>query len=130
MNTTRHVLTVLAVSDVERSARFYAEAFGWPTAVDEPVYVELALPGGGRLGLYAERGFAANTGARPVLPPPGALSPVELYLHCGDLDAAEAALERAGARLLAARSDKPWGDAATYFADPDGHVLVVARPRE
>ena len=49
--TARHVLTILAVSDLERSKRFYAEAFGWPRSVQVPVYVEHELPGGMRLGL-------------------------------------------------------------------------------
>jgi len=37
-------------------------------------------------------------------------------------------LEAAGARLLSAAAPRDWGDEAAYFADPDGNVLVVARP--
>ncbi len=37
-------------------------------------------------------------------------------------------MERAGGRLLSARAARAWGDEAAYFADPEGNVLVVARP--
>jgi lactoylglutathione lyase len=126
--TTRHVLTILAVSDVARSAAFYADTFGWPRSVDLPVYVELALPGGMRLGLYTRAGFAANTGEGPAQVPPGGIGPTELYLHTDDLDRACARLRQAGARELSGPADRPWGDRAAYFADPDGNVVVVAEP--
>lgn len=119
---------MLAVTDVARAARFYERAFGWSRAVDEPVYVELAIPGGMRLGLYARRGFAANTGALPLEVPPGGLAPVELYLHTDDLDAVIARLVAEGARELSALAARPWGDEAAYLADLDGNVVVVARP--
>ena len=37
-----------------------------------------------------------------------------------------ARIEAAGGRLLAEASEKPWGDTAAYFADPDGNVIAVA----
>ena len=59
---TKLVLTLLAVDDVQRSAAFYTTAFWWDVTVDAPTYVELALPGGMRIGLYRRDGFARNTG--------------------------------------------------------------------
>ena len=47
----RHILTILAVSDLDQAARFYADAFGWPIRVEVPVYVELLLPDGRGLAL-------------------------------------------------------------------------------
>jgi len=64
----------------------------------------------------------------PVATVAAALAPAELYLHTSDLDAAIARLAAAGARLLSPRGPRAWGDEAAYFADPDGHVLVLARP--
>lgn len=124
----RHVLTILAVTDLSRAATFYREAFGWPVRVDVPVYVELALPDGRGLGVYQREAFARNTEQLPAATPPGAITATELYLHCDDLDDAIALLQRAGARELSARAPRPWGDEAAYFTDPDGNVLVVARP--
>lgn len=124
----RHALTILAVEDLRRAANFYAAAFGWPRSVDAPIYVELALPEGMRLGLYERAGFARNTGRAPARIAAGELAPTELYLYPDDLAQAIRRLEAAGARLLSARAPRDWGDDAAYYADPDGNVLVVARP--
>ena len=125
----RHVLTILATPDKARLLAFYRAAFpGWTLGVDVPPYAELALPGGARLGLYQREGFAANVGALPAVVPEGALAHVELYLHVDDLELVERRLEAAGARLLSARAARAWGDEASYWADPDGNVVVCARP--
>lgn len=128
MTTSRHVLTILAVSDLARAARFYGEAFGWPKGVDVPVYVEFTLPGGMRLGLYERNGFGRNVGRVPARIPEGEVGATELYFYVESVAAAAAQLVRAGARELSPASARDWGDEAAYFADPDGNVLVVARP--
>lgn len=124
----RHVLTILAVEDLARSVRFYAAAFGWPAEIETPVYVELALPGGMRFGLYQREGFAKNPGRAPVCIPDGAITPAEIYLHVDDLAAECSRAIDAGARLLSAASPRPWGDDVAYLADPDGHLLALAVP--
>lgn len=124
----RHILTILAVSDLERAVRFYRDAFGWPARVEVPVYVELVLPDGRGLGLYRREGFAQNVGQAPAVLQDGAITGTEIYLHCADLGEATARLEAAGARCLSERAPRPWGDEAAYYADPDGNVLVIARP--
>jgi len=124
----RPVLTILAVADVERAVSFYREAFGWRVRVEVPVYVELELPDGRGLGLYQREGFARNTGAAPAAVPEGSVTGTEIYLHCEDLEGAMARVEAAGGRLLSPLAARPWGDEAAYFADPDGNVVVVARP--
>ncbi len=122
------VLVVLAVRDLRRMTAFYRAAFDWPQAVDVPVYAELIMPNGQRLGLYAEEGFAVNTGVAPAATPPGAITRTELYLHCDDLEASIARAAAAGARQLSPLAPRPWGDDAAYFADPEGNVVVLARP--
>lgn len=126
--TATPILLILAVEDVARAKAFYVAAFAWPVEVDVPgVYVEMAIPAGLRVGLYERRGFGRNTGRVPMPIPPGELSPTEVYLRVDDLPDACARLERAGARLLSAAAPRDWGDTAAYYADPDGHVLAVAR---
>lgn len=124
----RHTLTILAVEDLAGAVRFYTAAFGWPQVVDVPVYAEFALPEGMRLGLYERQGFGRNTGQVPARLPPDELAPTELYFHVDDIADALARLQAAGARLLSALAVRDWGDEAAYFADPEGNVLVVARP--
>ena len=123
-----HVLTILAVEDLTRAKKFYAEAFGWPLQVDTPVYAEFALPAGMRFGVYERVGFGRNTGQLPAKTPPGEINPTEIYFHVDDLASAIERLKSAGARELSPLAARSWGDDAAYFADPDGNVLVVARP--
>ncbi len=127
MPAPTHDLTLLAVRDLRTAVDFYAGGLGWPRRVDTPVYVELGPPEGPGLGLYVRTSFVTNTGEPAARSPAEGTTSTELYLRCEDLDEAERRLREAGARLLAARSQKPWGDEATYFADPDGNVVVLAR---
>lgn len=124
----RHALTILAVEQLRESVDFYRVAFDWPLEFETPVYVEMRLPGGQRLGLYQREGFGKNTGQVPARIPPGELSPCELYFYADDASAAVERLRKAGARELSPWSTRPWGDEAAYFADPCGNVLVIARP--
>jgi lactoylglutathione lyase len=124
---TRLVLTILAVDDVSRSAAFYTTAFRWPATVEVPGYTELAVPGGMRVGLYQRDGFTRNTSVAAAPIPAGTVGPAELYLHADDLLETIERVSRAGGRLLSPLARRDWGDDAAYFADPDGHVVVVAR---
>jgi len=128
MNTARHILTILAVDDLERSVAFYRRAFGWPTNVDVPVYVEFTLPGGQGLGLYVKERFAHNVGQVPTLATPAQIGGTELYFRVDELDRTIERLDAAGAHCLSEAAPRDWGDEAAYYADPDGNVLVVARP--
>lgn len=128
MRSPRHVLTIVAVRDLPVATRFYDGAFGWTKVVNEEVYVEYALPGGQRVGLYDRIPFGRNTGKVPGMVADGELAPTELYLHVDDPEAAMRSLTGAGARPLSGLAPRAWGDAAAYFADPDGNVIVVARP--
>jgi len=124
--TLRHALTILAVEDLPRAREFYRAALGVEPAVSTPVYAELAL-GTQRIGVYQREGFGRNTGRAPMEIPAGEFSPCELYLYADDLEAAMARVEAAGARALDPRRARPWGDEVAYYADPDGHVLALAR---
>jgi len=121
-------LIILAVEDLPRAVGFYRQAFGWEQLVAVPVYAEFRLPAQLRLGLYVRTGFGVNTGQVPIAVPAGQLAGAELYFYPADLTAAIVRLEAAGARALSPLSARDWGDEAAYFADPDGNVVVVARP--
>lgn len=127
MARPRLALLILAVTDLDSVTRFYRAVLGWRQAVDTPVYVELEAEDGMRLGLYVDQHFALNVGG--VRPAPAAgLSRTEIYLHCDDLGEAIDRALAAGARPLGPRAPRAWGDEAAYFADPEGNVLVLARP--
>jgi lactoylglutathione lyase len=122
----RLALVILAVRDRARMTAFYRRVLEWSQVVDAPVYAELQSPDGPRLGLYAEESFGRNIGVVPEPSPP--ITRTELYLQCDDLPAAIERAEEAGARPLSPLGPRDWGDEAAYFADPEGNVLVLARP--
>lgn len=126
MLEARLALVIFAVQDLPRAADFYIDAFGWPKYVDTPGYVELALPGAMRLGLYDRLGFAKNVGQTPP-PVTSTISASELYLHVSDPDAAVENVTRAGGRVLDPLRKRDWGDEVAYVADPDGNVVALAR---
>ena len=121
-------LVILAVRELSRATRFYAQVFGWTVAVDVPVYVEFALPAGMRLGLYQHDAFAQNTAAPATPRLAGHTTATELYLTVDDLGGTLARLAAADAPCRSPLAPRPWGDTAAYYEDPDGNVVVVARP--
>lgn len=128
MSQPRHILTILAVSDLQRARGFYEHTFGWPVVVDVPVFVQFELPGGMALGVYSREAFAANTEILPTGVPDLAITGTEIYLHVDD---PAASLKRAldsGGRLLSKLAPRAWGDEAAYLADPEGNVIVLGRP--
>ena len=119
---------IFAVSDVTRSAAFYEGVFGWRRneRIDYREYVELLAPDG-TLGLCERDTYAALTGAQPMAPENGDVSPAYLYVRVPDVREAIAKLDAAGARPLAPLASRSWGEDAAWFADPDGNVVAVAQ---
>jgi predicted enzyme related to lactoylglutathione lyase len=97
------------VADIERSKRFYGQAFGWTFKDYGPAYCEFA---DGRL----TGGFTTN-GA----PTPG--GPL-VILYADDLSAARARVESAGGRIAKPIFSFPGGQ-RFHFVDPDGYELAV-----
>jgi catechol 2,3-dioxygenase-like lactoylglutathione lyase family enzyme len=124
------VQVIFAVNDVERTVRFYEDAFGWPRndRIGFENYVELLPPDGGSVGFYERSGFAAEVGADPVAVDGEQVAPAYLYVRVDDVDSATAKLEEAGARPLSPLTSRAWGERAAWFADPDGNVVAVAQP--
>jgi catechol 2,3-dioxygenase-like lactoylglutathione lyase family enzyme len=126
----RLALVIVAVREIATAIRFYDAVFGWPRAVETPVYVEYALPAGVSLGIYERESFGVNTGIVPIGAASDQISPAELYLFSEEPEAVIERLTIAGARMLSPLRTRSWGDEAAYFADPDGHVLVIARAHD
>jgi predicted enzyme related to lactoylglutathione lyase len=64
----------------------------------------------------------------PTAVPNGEVGGTEIYLHCDDLPATIERVEAAGVRRLSELAPRDWGDEATYYADLDGNVVVLAKP--
>lgn len=124
--TPELMIAVLAVTDIQRTRKFYDDAFGWETAVDDPVFVEYKLAEGVRVALASPSMHEDKYGRTPIMPDANGVTAVELYLRVADLDAAADRVINAGATVLAPKKLYDWGEEAVYLRDPEGHVIVLA----
>lgn len=110
---------IVPVPDIEAAARFYGVLTGLPGERVSPGRHYLDL-GGVLLALYdpAADGDTADPGPRFH-------ENQYLYLAVGDLEAARARAEAAGARLLTPIESMPWGERLTYLHDPFGTPLCL-----
>jgi lactoylglutathione lyase len=123
---------IVYAQDVERSVRFYREAFQfeltfrWPPDDDAPLeYVFLELGGSG-LGISGAgeslHGLPVAAGGTPVH--------FELCIYAQDVDATAERLRALGARELMPPTDEPWKERLCYFEDPDGNPIHITAPLE
>lgn len=126
----RSISIGLPIEDRLSAMTFYRAALGWEP-VGEPVDdgvpepLQYDLGGGVRLVLVPSGGFSWVLGGRPL----AAEGTSECVLSVSEVDEAgvDAAVDRAvaaGATLITAPGQQPWGYSAA-FADPDGHVWMV-----
>lgn len=124
------VVVSLSIADRRTSFAFYRDALGL-VAIGEPAEdgvpepLQFALGDGVRLMLVPTGGFGWVIGGREVAP----RGQSECVLSMGadsDLQVDEMVerAEQAGAEIVTAPGQQPWGYAAA-FADPDGHVWMV-----
>jgi flavin reductase (DIM6/NTAB) family NADH-FMN oxidoreductase RutF/catechol 2,3-dioxygenase-like lactoylglutathione lyase family enzyme len=125
-----HEVTILATADLNRAVAFYTEAFDWSIRVRNKTYVEFVLPNGRSLALCTQEGFKREVGDWPQIAGEKGISDVQVYFRCENLPRAIAKLHTAGARPLSKVRERDWGEEAAYFADPDGHVIAMARPAQ
>ncbi len=102
----------LAAPDLERTTRFYAEAFGWEFTAYGPDYAGIRGPAGGaEVGGIRREGDVRRGG--PLV-----------LLYSADLDASVEAVTRAGGSVV----DGPYpfpGGRRFHFTDPGGNELGV-----
>lgn len=121
-----HDITILATRDIHKAVEFYSGVFEWPIRVQNQAYVEFEMPGGRALALCRREAMTRYVNEDIFEIPSGGLGPVEIYLRTDDLPHTIARLVSVGARQLSELREREWGDHAAYFADPDGHILVIA----
>lgn len=113
----------LFVSDVERSAAFYASVLGFARESESDGYVALrrgvAVIGiGGASELPPSHPLRAQDGGRNG-------AGVEIVLEVADVDASYAAVIDAGWPVLGPVKRRPWGARDFRLLDPDGYYVRV-----
>ncbi len=108
----------LNVSDIDRSARFYQEAFGLEVAFWEGrKMVFLNSPGANDTITLCQAGSGEPVGT-------GGLSHFGFSMGSGNLDEAIEQVKRAGGKLLS-RGKHGGRFPYAYLADPDGYVIEL-----
>ncbi len=101
----------VAVTDIERSVRFY-RALGLTPVVLSAHYARFVCPEG-------RSTFSVHLSDQPVR------STTVVYFECDDLDARVAQLQAVGLRFDSEPTDQPWLWREARLADPDGNPLCL-----
>ena len=108
---------IVSVADRSRALVLYRDALGLAEKYTAGEMVMLAIPGVETELLLHER------------PPTPGLAGVAVSFLVSDVDAATAAAEKAGAKVIDPPANQPWGERQSVLTDPDGHVIcLVAAP--
>jgi hypothetical protein len=121
----RMSLVTLGVADLRRARRFYEHGLGWKPgfASDEVVFYET---GGPIIALFGRRDLAADAQIEDDESTFGGIALAHNVRARDEVDAVLAEAAAAGAAVLKAAEDTPWGGYSGYFADLDGHLWEVA----
>ena len=122
-------IVTLGVTDLARSARFYAD-LGWEQRGDLSDGIVWFKTSGSWVGLFGHDALAEDTGlaAVPVDDLP-AFRGVTLALNLASESAVDLAFARVlevGGRIVKPAERLSWGGYSGYFADPDGHLWEIA----
>jgi catechol 2,3-dioxygenase-like lactoylglutathione lyase family enzyme len=123
----RVTLVTIGAREMGRLRRFYA-GLAWeqtPQSSDEYAVFRTA---GVLLSLFPIERLAEDAGV-PLVEPTSGFRGVTLAVNVdqpGDVDAAIAVAEAAGARVLRRPSDAFWGGRTAYFCDPEQNLWEVA----
>jgi catechol 2,3-dioxygenase-like lactoylglutathione lyase family enzyme len=118
---------MIAVEDLARSRKFYADGLGCEVGQDYPTFVSLDLgEGSSSLALY-ERGAAAQDAG--VSSAGSGFRGVSFHYIVTSTEAVDAVLRdavAAGGDVVKEAETSPWGGYFGYFAAPDGYLWKVA----
>jgi catechol 2,3-dioxygenase-like lactoylglutathione lyase family enzyme len=108
----------MAVSDLERSKRFYTDVLGLELTFEGAGYVQ--LKGRGR------DGFSIGMEQRP--PDQVGGKGIEITVLVEDVDATYREMAAKGVRFAGPPADQEWGARHAWFEDPDGYPLSIFTP--
>lgn len=119
--------TILYVKDVARSVDFYGRAFGLDVDFvhEGGGYAQMAT--GATVLAFSSHELITHLGKHPQSPDP-ARPCFEIALVTDDVASAVTRAVAAGAILIQAPQDMPWGQVVAYVADLDGFLVEVCSP--
>ena len=117
----------LLVRDIEASLRFQQEVLGARVIYHDPDFAVLQAHGAEWM-LHADHTYLDHPSYAQLDPASQRGIGAEIRLHGCDPDAAQAAAERLGCRILAPTADKSYGLREAFLIDPDGYMWVPDIP--
>lgn len=119
--------TILYVQDVKSSLDFYEKAFGFKTKFLHEGGDFGELDTGATSLAFCSHTLLTQLGKNPTAP--SAKSPCfEVAFTTPDVPAAVARAVAAGAPLVQAPEDMPWGQTVAYVADLNGFLVEICTP--
>jgi predicted lactoylglutathione lyase len=122
-------IVTLGVSDLERSARFYAD-LGWERRGDLADGIVWFKTTTSWVGLFGYDALAADAGLEPVplddLPAYRGITIAINLASEAEVDLAFAKVVEVGGRIVKPAERLSWGGYSGYWADPDGHLWEIA----
>jgi uncharacterized protein len=124
------VLTI-AVSNLDRSLRFYRDGMGLPTEgivgteFEHGAVAFFDLAGGIKLAIWKQEDLAHDAGLAMTERCPTAYSIGHNVRHREEVDQVMEEARAAGADIVKPADDTFYGGYAGYFRDPDGHLWEV-----
>ncbi len=115
---------VVVVADLDRALEFYLGVLGLPLDHRSGAYAQLDT-GRTRLALYERSAMGDTLGWSLEVPGPEHTA-FEIGFKVPDVDLAVEAFVAAGADVVTAPTDRPWGQRTAYLADPDGNLVELA----
>lgn len=121
----------LAVTDLDRTRRFYVDGLGWEPELDVQDVLMFRVAEKVILSLWTREGFEGEVG--PVQQGPG-IVPITLSHNLASREEVDQVLQdarAAGAGEVGDGVQREWGGYSGYFADPDGFRWEIAcNPQE
>jgi len=118
-------MVALGVADLDVSIRFYRDGLGLPM-IDSPPGVAFFALNGSWLGLSDRDALAADATVSSEGSGYAGFNLAHNVASRAEVDDVIKQAVEAGAGLVKAPQEAPWGGYHGYFRDPDGHLWEVA----
>ncbi len=121
-------MIIIYVADQERSTLFYKVILKKEPILNVPGMAEFQITNDMLLGIMPESSIAKILEDKTPHPSKGNGIPrCELYLFSENTQQTFDLAIKAGAKEISKIQARDWGDTVGYLADPDGHIIALAK---